>query len=699
MTGEQSDTLTEEARTLVAEEEALLARVRGALEAARTRAGARDTQGLVAHLQVLRDEAATAAVADLPHLLHQMEQARALLDRQEKAPLPDPSAPYFAHLRLRSADGVRDYLLGRTSFADTSAGVRVIDWRYAPIAKVFYCYAEGDPYEEWFGERLAEGTVEARRLVVIERGVLTRISVGSLMLQRGPDGQWRQVGREAAGVLAGGSGTAARPGFLGVGAPRRDAASAVTALLDAEQYEAISLSPDKPLLVLGSAGSGKTTVALHRLAKIAFEDRENYPAARMKVIVPEEGLARLSRRLLEPLGLKKVAVETLDAWALATARSAFHVPGIKLNTDTPHLVSRLKRHPALRPLLPRRVGPLKASALTLPRLRVRLGDAFADPAFLRQVVAASQGDLPATAVEETVRHTKLQLATPLSEELAGIDPEALVTVDGKSVESDTPDALAGTLDVEDLPLLLFLAAQHGELAVDRLAHVVLDETEDFSLFELAVVGELLGDSRSCTLAGDEMQQTSSSFAGWPAALEELGAPDAATCRLQVSYRCPRPVAEFARTLLGAQAPTQPVRAGREGAPVGFHHFPDEAQAQLFVGEAVRDLMEREPHASVAIIASTPDSARALHRVVADHPWARLVLDGDFTFEPGVDVTDVDNIKGLEFDYVVLPDVTARDYPRTDEARRRLHVAATRASYQLWVVSSGVRSPLVAPAAG
>jgi len=264
------------------------------------------------------------------------------------------------------------------------------------------------------------------------------------------------------------------------------------------------------------------------------------------------------------------------------------------------------------------------------------------------------------------------------------------------LQSDTPDELAGTLDLEDLPLLLFLRAQGGHLgAVGRLVHVVLDETEDFSLVELFVVGRLLGDARSCTLAGDEMQQTSTSFAGWPAVLAELGIQDAATCRLQVSYRCPAPITALARQVLGTQAPGTAPQAGREGAPVGLHHFPDEAQAHLFIGEALRELVEREPHASVAVIAHGPEQARAFHRMLADTSWARLVLEGDFSFEPGVDVTDVDNVKGLEFDYVVIPDATARVYPANDEARRRLHIAITRASHQLWLVSSGVRSPLLA----
>jgi DNA helicase IV len=691
--------LPAEARAIIAEEEALLGRVQASLEAARRRGANRtqETQGLVAQLQVLRDEAATAPVADLPHLLHQMTQAQALLDRQGATALPEASAPYFAHLRLNGPAGIRDYLLGRTSFADASADVRVIDWRFAPVARVFYRYGEGDAYEEWFGERLSEGTVEVRRLVVIERGVLVRIQSGPLVLTRTPEGTWRSVGP---GRLSGGTGTAVRPGQLGVGegASRREGALDVTALLDAEQFEAVSANADQPLLVLGSAGSGKTTVALHRLAKIAFDDHARYPESRMKVIVPEEGLARLSRRLLAPLGLGKVTVETLDAWASTTARVSFGAKGIKLWEDTPPLVAKLKRHPALRRALAARVGVLQSSATTLPLLRKRLAELFTDRRFLESVISYSQGDLPLTVVDETVRHTMLQIATPLARELDGVDPERLQTLDGKSLESDTPDELAGTLDLEDLPLLLFLRAQGGNLgAVGRLVHVVLDEAEDFSLVELFVVGRLLGEVRSCTIAGDEMQQTTTSFAGWQAVLTELGIRDAATCRLQVSYRCPRPVTELARKVLGTQVSTAAPQAGREGAPVGQHHFPDEAQAHLFIGEALRDLLEREPHASVAVIASSPEQARAFHRVIADMSWARLVLEGGFSFEPGVDVTDVDNVKGLEFDYVVIPDATARAYPANDEARRRLHIAITRTSHQLWVVSSGVRSPLLAGA--
>jgi DNA helicase-2/ATP-dependent DNA helicase PcrA len=85
-------------------------------------------------------------------------------------------------------------------------------------------------------------------------------------------------------------------------------------------------------------------------------------------------------------------------------------------------------------------------------------------------------------------------------------------------------------------------------------------------------------------------------------------------------------------------------------------------------------------------------ARGLHN--AEVPNVRLIADQDFPFRPGVDVTDVRQVKGLEFDYVVLVEVTAQSYPEGAESRHLLHIAATRAAHQLWITTSDKPSPLL-----
>ena len=70
------------------------------------------------------------------------------------------------------------------------------------------------------------------------------------------------------------------------------------------------------------------------------------------------------------------------------------------------------------------------------------------------------------------------------------------------------------------------------------------------------------------------------------------------------------------------------------------------------------------------------------------PNLRRIAEQDFPFRPGVDVTDVRQVKGLEFDYVVLVEATNESYPVEDEARHLLHIASTRAAHQLWVTATG-----------
>src|SRR5262249_4096469 len=156
-------------------------------------------------------------------------------------------------------------LIGRTTHVDARAGVRIVDWRHAPVSQLYYRYDEGAEYEETFGERDVEGKILARRTVTIEDGELLRIACPQGTFVRTNSGAFRRLaGRRA--ELAGGQGTAVRPddlrGALGVGATfqaREDRhLPEIAALLDPRQFELIS-RPDSGIVVIqGGAGSGKT---------------------------------------------------------------------------------------------------------------------------------------------------------------------------------------------------------------------------------------------------------------------------------------------------------------------------------------------------------------------------------------------------------------------------------------------------------
>jgi DNA helicase-2/ATP-dependent DNA helicase PcrA len=112
------------------------------------------------------------------------------------------------------------------------------------------------------------------------------------------------------------------------------------------------------------------------------------------------------------------------------------------------------------------------------------------------------------------------------------------------------------------------------------------------------------------------------------------------------------------------------------------------EAMLFLADALRDLFDREPHAGVAVLArfsqQAEDAYQALKR--CDLDFVRRVRHQDFSFGPGVEVTDIGQTKGLEFDYVIVLNCDEESFPETNSARHQLHVAMTRAAHQLWLLS-------------
>jgi DNA helicase-2/ATP-dependent DNA helicase PcrA len=132
--------------------------------------------------------------------------------------------------------------------------------------------------------------------------------------------------------------------------------------------------------------------------------------------------------------------------------------------------------------------------------------------------------------------------------------------------------------------------------------------------------------------------------------------------------------------------------------VEVHEVGGVGEAVAFLGDALRGLSSREPTASVAVISRYPEQADVYYEGLlrAEVPSLRRVRRSDFRFEPGVDVTDVSQVKGLEFDYVVMVDVNASTYGDTVESRHLLHIGATRAAHQLWLVATSDPSPLLPP---
>src|SRR5262249_38313621 len=97
---------------------------------------------------------------------------------------------------------------------------------------------------------------------------------------------------------------------------------------------------------------------------------------------------------------------------------------------------------------------------------------------------------------------------------------------------------------------------------------------------------------------------------------------------------------------------------------------------------------------VAVVCRVPSTARRLQVALRQRNLGRLVLDGEFLFRSGVNVTELDQVKGLEFDFVIVPDASPATYPDTPEARHGLYVAVTRTRHQLLLGAVAGQTPLI-----
>jgi DNA helicase-2/ATP-dependent DNA helicase PcrA len=647
--------------------------------------------------EMLRDGEKTE---DRAALLEQWNRQSALLEQlraARQAPQVDRESPYFAHLRLREAGAERDILLGKAT--RLQRGVRIVDWRNAPISRIFYRYQQGEPYEEEIAGRLMTGEVVARRTVTIRNQKLQRIDApeGIFTTDEQAAGGWQRTPLEAP-RLAGGEGTALRAYQATQGMHRRLGTDLegsrrradkhlpdIAGLIDPAQFALITRPSAGFVVIRGTAGSGKTTVALHRIAYLAYHD-PTIDSAQTLVVVFSPALRDYVSHVLPALGVTHVQARTFHDWAAEHTRRLFPKLPRHVREDTPALVQRLKLHPGLLVALERQVRRVQAAA-SVDQVIDDWASVLSQAALLEEVFAQVAPD--AFSTEELVRAAawNRDRYDELCSWMQG-DAEEPAELDA---EDDALLLRAWQLRIGPLP---------GRATRPlRYRHIAIDEVQDLSPVEVQVLLGCLDEQQSITLAGDTQQHLmkDAGFTSWPKFFKDLGLEGTEVNTLEISYRCSRQIAEFAVGVLGAlREDDTPPLTTRSGPPVELFRFTDHGACVAFLADALKELLAAERLASVCVLTPARELSALYHRGLqnGEVPRLRRVENQDFTFAPGVEVTEIEQVKGLEFDYVILVEVSAANFPSVPAARRLLHVGATRAVHQLWLTSVGTPSPLV-----
>ena len=622
------------------------------------------------------------------------------------------SQPWFARFTLREQSGPKDFYVGTESATDE----RILKWNH-PMALAVAQAELGDAIilPRQFTDE--SRTLESRAEVDGEGGELSRIR---LLL---PEGEANFVRTEA--------------GLVDV---QRAAASRVIpkglddiiGQLTPAQYKLITAERGAPLIIQGRAGSGKTSVGLYRVAWLthAPEGTDVVPVApgRVLVLMFNKALQLYVQRLMGSVGLGSVRVDTYHGWALEEIKRGYRGELLIETQQFPGYANASK--------LKKQLGILKVVEAFVARQTVQVsgwldkklvaydptghwvGRFQGDEApLVRRLIVLRGSALKArdacSSLDEKARLVEIhrvlshaverliQYKEELFKLLTDRDLLALHLPNATPAELDDLIAYQTALQMgdredrqpgarvafDDLAILLrLMQLKNGGLPnrerddeVNVYEHLLIDEAQDFGAVELSAILASVRSRAGVTIVGDSNQKIlpEADFIGWDALAAELGAGGIAVARLEVPHRSTGPIMRLADQLVGDTS-----CAARPG-PMPRLSMVSQARTVERVAERIREVYIDNPHAHIAVVCGSrkvvDETALALFGSLSgrDIP-VRKGHNAEFTFAPGVTVTNLRQIKGLEFDAVLALEVEDTRYPDNEQGRRWLYTLVTRA---------------------
>lgn len=650
---------------------------------------------------------------------HEFRASCARLDRDE---------PWFGCFTLNGAGKTRSYRIGAARVPDE----RIVDWRH-PLARAYYETDPGEDFElDQRGYAKLSGVVDSLSTLTTQARRVRRLEL------RNVEGRFTLSAGEAGFELQ---------------EPKRrvpthvEGLPDVLALLTPEQYRLITASRSKPVIIQGRAGSGKTTVALYRVAWLTYADEGSseppVDPGNVLIVMFNRALSSFVRAGLAPLKLESANLDTFHGWALDEIRRSYRGsiemdaaarPGQKLASA---LKKQLGMIPALEAFVARQTSALErwladklkpyGGAPWMKEYR-----ALTTPVVRRLVQLRSQALTQRDAARGTARerltqvHTVFETAvrrmTQYKEELLKflMDSELLsahfphasrkeltaladyqAALQGEGGSERRPGAKVA---FEDLALLLRLIQLKNGGFPDKLRedeiriydHLVIDEAQDFGAVELTALLASVRTRTGVTIVGDVNQKIvpDAAFIGWDALAKQLGVDGAAVTRLEVVHRSTGAIMRVADSVLD-----EPCLDAASGPVPTLSMSSSRAEMVEQTAELLRAAYEADRTGHICVVCRAKADAESLQRELSE--WlddlgtpVRLGHNKQFVFGPGITVSNSRQVKGLEFETVVVFDPSARDYPASTDGKRALYMVLTRAKERLHFVAQQPVSPLL-----
>jgi DNA helicase II / ATP-dependent DNA helicase PcrA len=568
--------------------------------------------------------------------------------------------PYFARVVVEEEDGNGkivefEYKIG----FETNLDCRIIDWRKAPLSKLYYQYREGDDYCEEIQGRERVGQVILRHRLEIDNGQLNKIG--------GNFGELIRENKSEKWLL-----TASRARGSGSYSQLPD----VLSLITAEQFVAITENAKTAVLIQGIAGSGKTTVAIHRLAWLLESDNSDITPFDSAIIVLSPAIKTYIKNSLGSIGAGEVRVFNFDEW-VSFSITGSTLPLTNATDQCPLTIQRVKLSKAL----------------------LSIFEEVVNANYLKNSSIAGKEQLIldySKAIEESLLKTRTIIER---DKTKLIDAESIK----RTLQRQLRNRELGVIDSVDYPLIMrFFQITRGSIYLPNAKyglykHLVIDEVQDLSHVHLACIGNSVDSTKQLTLVGDVAQtiNSNSGFPGWEEVIKSFNSNEetAKFLQLEVSFRSTLPIMKLGDHVLKRMLVTE----GRDGrTPIWFHGNTEDNIIESII-QWLSKAIEKYPSALTAVLCKNPEESRYIYSLLSPTFGQTIRLDdnGFFSLDEGIIVSEIAQVKGLEFCNVALWNVSSKNYrDSVEQDSNLLYVGITRAEENLSIYTTGSYSKLL-----
>jgi DNA helicase-2/ATP-dependent DNA helicase PcrA len=591
-------------------------------------------------------------------------------------------SPYFGRIDF-TMEGQSESLpiyIGVHSFADGIKGSRLIyDWR-APVSSMFYDFELGPAWYETPGGKVS-GEIGLRRQYRIRQGKMEYMIENEINIQ--DEVLQKELSQSA-----------------------DDKMKTIVATIQRDQNAIIRNETSPVLIIQGVAGSGKTSIAIHRIAFLLYRFRESMASRDILIISPNRVFADYISNVLPELGESQIPEMGMEEFAadLLENNFKFHsyleqVSSIVHKKDEAFMERvRFKSSPELPGQLNRYMVHLENHLFKAPGLVVAgkiVPASFVEDRFksLQRVPLLARLPMLAKEVEQHVRslvqrRLSGQEKSHIYKTLSGAwQKVSLLDLYRQFYEwlgrKDLFRISHNELEYTDVfPLIYCKVRLEGVQPYQHVKHLVVDEMQDYTPIQYAVLARLFPCKK--TILGDASQAVNAQSIS---AAEEIHKifPHADIVKLFRSYRSTLEITRFTQGIMPNPELQAVERHGPEPQVMGFVQSAEEEEEV----KRLVNVFKSSGHRSLAILCKTPVQAQSLGKLF-NAKDVFLLTEESTAFRSGIVITTVPLAKGLEFDEVIVPFASSQEY-QTELERRLLYIACTRALHRLTLTYTNGKS--------